>query len=184
MVTRRKAKRAEVVGPTASSGSGPPSVCDMQRWLDGCMHACLEVCWCTHVEPPAPHQPPQGVPLEAQALLRGLLRADPAQRLGAADVLAHSWVAPMVKQQPDMDPDSPEALARGGSPTSCASTSSGVSERCQGLRNWWAPPVSWPPQQRAARVKQGPVLPACMQPGAQLQFDIRAYASALPMPKS
>lgn len=43
MVTRRKAKRAEVPGPLPSNGSGPPSVCDVQRWLDSCMQSSLEV---------------------------------------------------------------------------------------------------------------------------------------------
>ena len=49
MVTRRKAKRAEVFGgPSVFNGCGPPSVCDVQRCLDSCMQSTLEVCCCCY----------------------------------------------------------------------------------------------------------------------------------------
>lgn len=131
--------------------------------------------------PPNNHQ---GVAPEARDLLRGLLRADPAQRLQAAEVLAHAWITPVMPKQESLDDlAAPQHVPKGGSPSSCVSTASAVSVGSagtnEGLRNWWAPPVSWPPQQQAVRVKSGAVLPACMQPGGQLQFDIRAYTSAL-----
>ncbi len=139
--------------------------------------------------------------LGAVDLLRKLLKADPAQRASAADVLAHPWVAsaaPVLSAKPmsirtrgspttPLDASSEDAIAE--SPDSCASITSNVASFSsstptehaeRGLRNWWAPQPPWPPAMRATmarpprpdRVPSYVVLPACMSAHIP-QIDVR-----------
>jgi serine/threonine protein kinase len=74
------------------------TVDDMQNWIDDNLK--LALCAYLPAEPGRRHHECVGIDNHAATMLAGLLRADPAQRLTAIDVLQHPWLSDVVDLLP------------------------------------------------------------------------------------